>query len=168
MSVLFFSRVAATAAVAIFAGAATVASPLAAAAADLQLAQAATTAPAASVPAAKPAAANPVEARIQSLHDQLKITAAEEPQWNAVAQAMRDNAKSTGALIAERNKKAKTMSAVDDLRSYRAILQTHLDGIDKLTTAFEALYSAMPEAQKKVADAVFSRRPARPMPPKKS
>ena len=59
------------------------------------------------------------------------------------------------------------MTAIDDLHSYRAILQAHLDGIDKLTTAFEALYSAMPEAQKKLADTVFSRQPSRPMPPKK-
>jgi len=112
--------------------------------------------------AAKAKPADPVEARIKSLHDQLKITAAEEPQWSAVAQAMRDNAKSTGTLIAERNKKAKTMSALDDLHSYRAILQAHLDGIDKVTTAFQALYSAMPDSQKKIADAVFARRPTRP------
>jgi hypothetical protein len=59
------------------------------------------------------------------------------------------------------------MSAIDDLHSYRAILQAHVDGIDKLTTAFEALYSAMPADQKKLADAVFSRRPSRPMPAKK-
>jgi periplasmic protein CpxP/Spy len=115
-------------------------------------------------PAAKPAAADVVEARIKSLHDQLKITAAEEPQWNAVAQAMRDSAKNTGALIAARAKKAKSMTAIDDLHSYRAILQAHLDSIDKLTNAFEGLYAAMPEAQKKIADAVFSRRPSRAKP----
>jgi periplasmic protein CpxP/Spy len=33
-----------------------------------------------------------VEARIKQLHDQLKITAAQEPQWNVVAQTMRDDA----------------------------------------------------------------------------
>lgn len=123
--------------------------------------------PAASAPATKPAAADPVAARIQSLHDQLKITAAEEPQWSAVAQAMRDNAKNTAVLIAERSKKAKTMTAIENLHSYRAILQAHLDGIDKLTTAFAALYATMPDTQKKLADAVFGRRPTRPAPPKK-
>lgn len=104
---------------------------------------------------------SPVEARIKSLHDQLKITSAEEPQWNAVAQAMRDNAKNAGALIADRAKKTKSMTAIEDLHSYRAILQAHLDGIDKLTTAFEALYASMPDTQKKIADTVFSRRPTR-------
>jgi periplasmic protein CpxP/Spy len=114
-------------------------------------------------PAAKPVgAADVVEARIKALHDQLKIISGEESQWSAVAQAMRDSAKNTGALIAARAKKAKSMTAIDDLRSYHAILQEHLDGIDKLTTAFEALYASMPDSQKKVADAVFGRRPSRP------
>ncbi|HEX4192839.1 MAG TPA: Spy/CpxP family protein refolding chaperone [Stellaceae bacterium] len=114
---------------------------------------------------AKPAASS-VEARIKSLHDQLKITSAEESQWNAVAQAMRDSAKNTATLIDDRNKKAKSMTAIDDLHSYRAIQQAHLDGIDKLTSAFETLYAAMPDAQKKLADTVFSRRPTRAKPAK--
>jgi len=111
-------------------------------------------------------AASPVEARIKSLHDQLKITPAQEQPWNAVAQAMRDSAQNTAALIADRAKNAKSMTAIDDLHSYRAVLKSHLDGIDKLTTAFEELYAAMPDAQKKIADAVFSRRPPRAARPK--
>src|SRR5689334_20848720 len=43
-----------------------------------------------------------VEARIKQLHDQLKITAAQEPQWNAVAQAMRDDAQAMQSAIAQR------------------------------------------------------------------
>jgi Spy/CpxP family protein refolding chaperone len=114
----------------------------------------------AAAPAVKPAT-NSVEARIKSLHDQLKITSAEEPQWDAVAQAMRDSANNTATLITDRAKQAKSMTAIDDLHSYRAILQSHVDGIDKLTSAFETLYASMPDAQKKNADAVFGRRPAR-------
>lgn len=153
-----------------FRGAALAASlTLAAAVTLVPGAASAQTAPAAagkSAPAQSAAGSRSVEARIKSLHDQLKITAAEEPQWNAVAQAMRDGAKNTGALIAERGKNAKSRTAIDDLHSYRAVLKSHLDGIDALTTAFEALYAAMPDAQKKIADAVFSRRPARAARPK--
>ena len=131
-------------------------------AAEQQLAQGSP--PAASSPSAapKPGSTDYVEARIKSLHDQLKITPAQEQQWSAVAQAMRDSAKATGALIAERSKKAKSMSAVDDLQSYQAIAKAHLDGINKLVPAFQALYAAMPDAQKKIADSVFARRPTRP------
>jgi hypothetical protein len=111
---------------------------------------------------AKPAAKSYVETRIKSLHDQLKITAAEEPKWNAVADAMRDNAQAVGTLISARAKKEKGMSAVDNLKSYEAIAQAHLDGIQELLPAFEALYADMPAAQKKLADTVFNRRPQRP------
>src|SRR5271163_403619 len=41
-----------------------------------------------------------VEQRITNLHAALKITPAEDAQWNAVAQAMRQNAASMGKLIA--------------------------------------------------------------------
>ena len=133
-------------------------------AAELQTAQAAQP-----QPGAKPAPKSYVETRIKSLHDELKITAAEEPKWQAVADAMRDNAQAVGALVSDRAKKAKSMNAVDNLKSYEAIAQAHLDGIQKLLPAFEALYADMPAAQKKIADTVFNRRPQRPTraPPKK-
>lgn len=113
---------------------------------------------------AKAAAGSRVEQRIKSLHDQLKITADEESQWAAVADAMRDDAQTVGALIHERRQKAATMTAVDDLRAYQAIAEAHATGVAKLVSAFEALYAVMPPEQQKNADAVFSKsmhRPAR-------
>ncbi len=162
-------RAAAIAAATMLAGAALFVQPSSAASADRQLAQASpppSSAPAAKAPAARRSPAEYVEARIQSLHDQLKITKAEEPQWSAVATAMRDNAKQVAALVADRAKSTKSMSAMDNLRSYQAIAKAHLDGIDKLVAAFGALYAVMPEAQKKIADTVFDRRPTRPTPEK--
>jgi protein CpxP len=101
---------------------------------------------------------NSVETHIKSLHDALKITAAEEPQWQAVADVMRDNAKTTGALIEERAAKGKTMTAIDDLHSYEAITEAHVAGVKKLIPAVEALYATMSDAEKKNADAVFGHR----------
>ncbi len=112
-------------------------------------------------PTAAPATA--VETRIKSLHDQLKITAAEAPQWNAFAQTMRDDAKTTGALIVDRERKAKTMTAPEDLHAYQAIAQAHAQGLAELSKSFDALYAVMSDAQKKNADRVFSRRPQRPV-----
>ena len=107
-------------------------------------------------PAAKAAPANShVEARIKSLHKSLRITAAQEPQWQAVAGVMRGNAATTGALIEERQAKAKTMTAIDDLNSYEAIADAHAAGVKKLATAFEALYGSLSDAQKKEADTLF-------------
>jgi protein CpxP len=110
-------------------------------------------------PAAKATRSDRVEARIKSLHDTLKITSAEEPQWQAVADVMRDNAKTTGTLIQQRAANAKTMTAVDDLNSYAAIADAHATGVKKLATAFTTLYASLSDPQKKLADAAFLHRP---------
>jgi|SRR5215469_1993814 len=112
-------------------------------------------------PAAKPAPtktsrrASGVEARIKSLHTHLKITAEQEPQWQQVAQVMRDNAATIEKLVTERNAKVKTMTAVENLQTYSDIVQAHADGIKKLASAFDPLYASMSDAQKKAADAIF-------------
>lgn len=97
-----------------------------------------------------------VEQRIATLHTALKITPAEETQWNAVAQAMRENASNMDKLVAEgRTTAPQDMSAVDDLKAYEKFSQARVDGLKNLISSFSTLYSAMPDAQKKVADAVF-------------
>jgi len=97
-----------------------------------------------------------VEQRITALHTALKITPAEETDWTGVAQAMRDNASAMDKLRADKaSVDPKTMSAVDDLKTYAAFAQTHVDGLKNLSTAFEALYVKMPDPQKKIADQVF-------------
>jgi Spy/CpxP family protein refolding chaperone len=98
-----------------------------------------------------------VEAHIKELHAKLKITPEQEELWNNVAQAIRDNAKTMEALIKARSEKAAAMNAVDDLKSYGEIAETHADGIKKFIPAFEPLYAGMSDAQKKNADTFFSR-----------
>lgn len=96
-----------------------------------------------------------VDARIASLHKRLKITAAQEPQWQQVAQVMRDNAAQIEQLVKDRNAKLKTMTAVDNLQTYSDIAQAHADGLKKLVPVFDTLYGSMSDAQKKTADEVF-------------
>ncbi len=96
-----------------------------------------------------------VEARIKDLETKLKITPAQEAQWNQVTQVMRDNAKTMEMLINARMEKAGTMTAVDDLKSYSEIAQVHADGLKKFIAVFEPLYASMSEAQKKDADKLF-------------
>jgi molecular chaperone GrpE (heat shock protein) len=112
-----------------------------------------------STKAKRPPRADRVETRIKSMHDQLKITADQEPQWNAVAQVMRENARAIDQLASERSAKRASMNAVDNLRSYEAIADTHAEELKKLVPAFEALYDKMSDAQKKNADTVFNKRP---------
>lgn len=96
-----------------------------------------------------------VERHITDLHHRLQITAQEEPQWTAFAQVMRENAERMDQAFAARRARGQGMNAVDDLRSYAAIAERHAQDMQRLVPAFEALYSAMPPAQQKLADRVF-------------
>jgi hypothetical protein len=96
-----------------------------------------------------------VEARIKELHAKLHITSAQQPQWDAVVQVMRDNAETMDAAIAQRSHDPMAMSAVDDLRSYETIVDAHADGLRKFIPVFQALYDSMSDSQKKNADTFF-------------
>ena len=96
-----------------------------------------------------------IEEHINKLHTTLKITPAQEEQWKNVAQVMRENAKSVKDLTGAREKIAKTMNAVEDLKSYSEIADAHAAGLKKFIPVFETLYAGMSDEQKKNADAIF-------------
>jgi hypothetical protein len=150
----FSAPVARSLAIAALFGATFLASPLIAAPTD-----SANTAPTQMTTPAQEAAARKaetIEQRISHLHKALKITPDEETNWNAVAQAMRDNAAAMEKLVAERNARASQgMTAVEDLKTYENFAQAHVDGLKNLIASFQTLYDAMPDAQKKVTDQVF-------------
>ncbi len=106
-------------------------------------------------PQAKVSKVDRTEAHIKDLQAKLKITPAQEEQWNKVTQVMRDNAKTMEALHQTRIEKAKTMNTVEDLKSYSEITQAHADGLKNFIPAFEALYASMSDDQKKDADTLF-------------
>ena len=95
-----------------------------------------------------------VENHVKDLHAKLKITAAEETQWSAVAKVMHDNADEIDTVIDKRETLA-SPTAIDDLNAYGDIAQAHADAVKKLATAFAPLYASMSDEQKKVADSVF-------------
>jgi hypothetical protein len=114
----------------------------------------------ASVPAAKTKSTHrarsfDIEKYITNLHAQLKITPDQEAQWKQVADVMRQNSAAMQAATKDYAENAKNMSAVDDLKSYQKIVQTHQDALQRLVPAFQTLYDSMPDAQKKTADQVF-------------
>jgi hypothetical protein len=107
---------------------------------------------------AAPSDANAVEARIKELHRKLHITAAQKPQWDNLAQVMRDNAQAMSDLKKQRAADAQTMNAVDVVKSYESVIEAHEDGMKKFVPPFEALYNTMSDAQKKTADSLFRTR----------
>ena len=97
-----------------------------------------------------------IEQRIETLKTALKITPEQQTKWNAVAQAMRDNASHMEKLVADKRKVApEKTTAVDDLKTYQDFAQAHLDGIKHMSSSFKSLYDSMTPDQKKNADQVF-------------
>ena len=112
--------------------------------------------PATTAPAPAPSETNPaVEKRIKELHSKLHITAAQQTQWDSLVQVMRDNATAMMDLQKQRASDVGSMSAVDAVKSYAAVIKAHEEGMDKFVPAFEALYNSMSDQQKKIADAMF-------------
>jgi periplasmic protein CpxP/Spy len=99
-----------------------------------------------------------VESHIKALHAELKITPAEESQWENVAQTMRENARELDEAIDRREANVGHATAIDNLNSYADVAQAHADGVRKLATAFSGLYSSMSDDQKKEADEDFGHR----------
>jgi protein CpxP len=96
-----------------------------------------------------------VEQHINALHAALHITPALEPQWDAMATVMRQNAAAMDQEIAARRASVSSMTALDDMQSYQKLADQHAANMQKLVAAFSTLYGAMSEEQKQAADAYF-------------
>jgi protein CpxP len=101
------------------------------------------------------------EARIKEMHAKLKITPAQDPQWEDFVKAQRDNAEQLSQLEEKREEGASSGNAVDDFKNYEQLVDAHADGLKKVVPAFEKLYDSLSDQQKKMADAMFRNAPAK-------
>ncbi len=92
------------------------------------------------------------EEHIADLKLRLRITPAQQPQWDAFTGIMRQNAQHQEALHAAG---ATARSATDMLRSYAATVQGHAADMQRLVPAFDTLYATMTPDQRTAADQVF-------------
>ncbi len=96
------------------------------------------------------ARASHVEGRIAFLKTELKITDAQLPLWNAVAGAIRDNAKSmatiSGVMVGQ------TATLPERLAARETVMAARLDAVHKLKAAVDPLYAALTNEQKKIAE----------------
>lgn len=99
-----------------------------------------------------------VDAHIARLHAQLGITANERPQWDALADVMRDNAESMQRMYRQRTARIAHMNAMQVLDSYRAFARLHVAALDRLVPAFRHLYAVLTPAQRRTADDLFQDR----------
>ncbi len=99
-----------------------------------------------------------LDERISTMHAALKITPAEDADWNKVADVMRRNDSDMQKLVADRQAEVPhELSAVDDLKTYQKFTQAHVDGLKDLVASFATLYDTMPAEQKMIADHVFAK-----------
>jgi hypothetical protein len=111
--------------------------------------------PAVQAGAARARAATGVDGLIAHLHQELKITPAQEALFQKLADVMRENAETMSTLAKRRVDAAGTVTAVEDLKSYAEISEAHAAGAKKMITVFQPLYDSMSDDQKKAADAEF-------------
>ncbi|HEY2389241.1 MAG TPA: Spy/CpxP family protein refolding chaperone [Candidatus Binatia bacterium] len=104
------------------------------------------------------ASAQQVETRIKTLHSQLRITPAQEPAFQSVAQVMRENESTLKPLREQKADAVESATAVDQLNSYAALVDAHAAGVHKFVPAFQTLYDSLSPDQKKAADKAFRER----------
>ena len=98
------------------------------------------------------AMARHVEGRLAFLKTELKITDAQLPLWNAVADAMRANAKSMGDTAGGMMGGSQTARLPDKLAMREKMMTAHLEALRKFKAAADPLYAALSDEQKKTAD----------------
>ena len=130
-------------------------------------------APARTAQAAAPPAAAPgspgvteVQRQLADLQRRLNITPAQRPQFDAFAQAMRQNAQEMDALV-QRTQPKGHPTAVEQLQISVQMATAEADGLKRLLPPLQALYDTLSDAQKRTADQVFAGPPASAPPAKR-
>ncbi len=99
-----------------------------------------------------PMMAGHVEGRLAFLKTELKITDAQLPFWNAVADEIRANAKSMGEMSGGMMGSSQTATLPEKLALREKMMTGHLEALHRLKAAVDPLYAALSDEQKKTAD----------------
>jgi len=95
-----------------------------------------------------------VDGRVAFLKAELKITPAQEPQWQQVATAMHDNANALDQVITSARQQRGTMDAVQRLTLRGQFAKVRADNEARLLTAFKPLYASLSPEQQQTANAL--------------
>ena len=93
-----------------------------------------------------------VEGRIAFLKAQLKITSAQEAQWQQVEAEMRENAKTLDQTITTARQNRSNMNAVQRLESREQFAKVRVDNDARLVAAFKPLYASLSPEQQQMAN----------------
>jgi vacuolar-type H+-ATPase subunit H len=93
-----------------------------------------------------------VDGRIAFLKTELKITPAQETQWQQVEAAMRENAKNLDQSISTARQNRSGMDAVQRLELREQFAKVRADNDARLLTAFKPLYASLSPEQQQMAN----------------
>jgi len=100
-----------------------------------------------------------IEGRLAFLKTELKITPAQEAQWQQYASVMRQNTKSLDQAIANaRQHQGTAMNAVERLENCEQFAKVRAENEARLLTAFKPLYPSLSPEQQQVANALMTPR----------
>jgi hypothetical protein len=100
-----------------------------------------------------PMMAGHVEGRLAFLKTELNITEAQLPLWNAVADAIRANAKAMTEMMSGGMMGAGQATTLPDkLATREKMITAHLEALHRLKAAVDPFYAALSAEQKKTAD----------------
>jgi hypothetical protein len=122
--------------------------------AEFRLAQAAPKAPPKAQAQQQAPQEQGIERQVSELKKRLNITPQQQPQFDAFAQAMRQNAQTMEPLMQEQQQ-SPNRNAVEDLKAAAKFAEAEADALKRLVSPLQALYDALSDQQKKVADQVL-------------
>lgn len=112
-----------------------------------------------------------IEGRIAFLKAELKITEAQTPAFNALAQAMRSNAETASAnmqkMREQRGPDKPKPGTIERLEMRAAMTRQMAEQSQRMLEATKPLYSQLSDAQKKTADELLNARQRDPRGPHK-
>ncbi len=104
-----------------------------------------------------------IESRLTELKSALKITSAQEPQWNAFADTLRKQARAGDERVKERRARADKgarpapMTAIQRLEQRQKFMADASAGMNEVLATARPLYAALSPEQQKVADDLMAR-----------
>ena len=94
-----------------------------------------------------------VEGRIAFLRTELKVTDAQQPLWEAVAAALRENARADAGTMQQ---PMADQGLPGSLERRERQLAARLEAVQRLRTAVEPFYAALDDTQKAAADSLLA------------
>jgi hypothetical protein len=97
-----------------------------------------------------------IEQRLNRFKGELKLSAQQEPLWQAFAEKSKAEAAKGMQTMRERMKDDKPLTAPERMAQMQAVMKERVAAMDSVNESFNRLYSALTPEQKSAADKHFS------------